>query len=90
MFSKDFERTPLAKMHRLMPNSLLANVCSYLFRLKHFFTRRITTPSAKLWLLEHMHQFVQQRLTETNNNKSTVDLLQLMIDAVDSEKVNNL
>jgi cytochrome P450 len=85
-FSKNFERTFLAKIHRITPHIQLANLCSFLFRLKQSCRRNNSSLPAHLWLIEHMHEFIQQRFIDLNQKKSVDDLLQLMIDAVHSEK----
>lgn len=86
-FSKNFERTLLARIHRISPHIQLAKICSYLLQLKQFFQKKTSTP-AQLWLIEHMHEFVQQRFINIEKKKTTDDLLQLMIDAVHSNKVS--
>ena len=86
-FSKNFERTFLAKMHRITPHIQLANLCSFIFRMKQSYQKNNSSLPAHLWLMEHMHEFIQQRFVDLNHNKSADDLLQLMIDAVHSDKV---
>ena len=88
LFAQDFERTRLAKLHRIMPTTQLASACSYVFRFKRWATSGKASVPASLWLIEHMHQFVQSRFTEINDNKPVVDLLQLMINSVGSDKVS--
>jgi hypothetical protein len=87
LFANDFERTFLAKIHRITSHTQLANMCSFIFRLKQFFKTKNSCLPANLWLIEHMHEFIQQRYIDINKKKSIDDLLQLMIDAVHSDKV---
>ncbi len=86
-FSNNFERTFLAKMHRITSHTQLANISSLLFRLKQFFKSKNSSLPAHLWLMGHMHEFIQQRFIDINHTKSADDLLQLMIDSVHSDKV---
>ena len=86
-FANDFERTFLAKLHRITPHRLLANLCSFLFRLKQNFQRSDSSLPPHLWLMGHMHEFIQQRFIDHDQKKSVDDLLQLMIDAIHSDKV---
>jgi hypothetical protein len=88
-FSNDFERTFLAKMHRITSHTQLANVSSFLFRLKQFCKSKKSSLPAQLWLVGHMHEFIQQRFIDINQKKPADDLLQLMIDSVHSDKVDN-
>ncbi|CAF3694472.1 unnamed protein product [Rotaria sp. Silwood1] len=85
VLEKDFERSFLARIHRIMPFSFLANICSILFRLQHIFKYEKSSFPANFWLINHMDQFIQQRFVQTNYQESTNDLLQLMIDAVQSD-----
>ena len=86
-FSKNFERTFLAKMHRITPHVQFANLCSFLFHLKQSCTNNDASLPAQLWLIGHMHEFIQQRFVDLKQKRSVDDLLQLMIDAVQSDKV---
>lgn len=86
-FSKNFERTLLAKMHRISPHIQLAKMCSYILRLKQFLNNNKTSLPPQIWLVEHMREFIQQRFIDIDQKKSSDDLLQLMIDAVQSDKV---
>jgi hypothetical protein len=87
-FSNDFERTFLGKLHRITSHTQLANLCSFLFRLKQSFRSKNSSIPAQIWLVGHMHEFIQQRYIDINQKKSVDDLLQLMIDAVHSDKVS--
>ena len=87
LFGNDFERTFLAKIHRIASHTLLANIPSLIFRLKQFFKTKNSLLPANLWLIEHMHEFIQQRYIDMNKKKSIDDLLQIMIDALHSDKV---
>ena len=87
-FANDFERTFLAKLHRITPHIQLANLCSFLFRMKQACRRTDSSLPAHLWLVEHMHEFIQQRFINIDQKKSVDDLLQLMIDTIHSEKVS--
>jgi hypothetical protein len=89
-FHHDFERSYLGKMHRITSHTPLANVCSVIFRLKQYFTSKNSLLPANLWLVGHMHEFIQQRLVTMNKEKSVDDLLQLMMDAVHSDKVHTI
>jgi hypothetical protein len=86
LFAHDFERTPWAKMHRILSNTLAAHLCALAYRLK----RRLFSSSESLpashWLLEHMQEFVQQRLVHADEAPGT-DLLQLMINAFHNDRV---
>jgi len=82
-FSFNFERTFLARIHRILPWKQVAYVYSYLFRLKEFYLQnQSTSNSAQIWLLKNMNQFVQQRFTKSQNAN---DFFQLMIDATRSD-----
>jgi hypothetical protein len=87
LFAKDSERTFLAKIHRITSHTQLTNLCPMIFRLEQFFKSKNSLIPANLWLMGHMHEFIQQRFVEMNTKKSVDDLLQLMIDAVHSDKV---
>jgi hypothetical protein len=87
-FSKDFERTFLAKIHRITSHTQLAHICSFVFRLKQFFESKNSSLPPQLWLVAHMNEFIQQRFIDINKKKSVDDLLQLMIDSVHSDKVH--
>jgi hypothetical protein len=63
-----------------MPFSCLSNLCSFIFHLKHRFQNDKSSLPANLWLIEHMHLFIQQN--------STNNLLQLIIDSLNSHKIN--
>lgn len=89
-FAKDFERTLLAKLHRITPHRQLANLCSVVFRLKQNFQRSDSSLPPHLWLIGHMDEFIQQRFIDIKQKKSVDDLLQLMIDAIHSDKVFSL
>ncbi|CAF0846572.1 unnamed protein product [Adineta steineri] len=87
LFAKDSERAFLAKIHRITAHTLLTNICPIIFRLKRYFRTKNSPIQANLWLMEHMHEFIQQRsIDEDHQKKSIDDLLQLMIDAVHSNK----
>jgi hypothetical protein len=86
-FSNDFERSYLGKMHRASSHTRLANVCAAIFRLKRYFESKNSLLPPGLWLMGHMHEFVQQRYVDMSKEKSVDDLLQLMLDAVHSDKV---
>lgn len=73
-----------------MPHSFLANLCSVLFRLQYFFQDDKNILPANFWLINHMHQFIQQRFIQMNDHETKNDLLQLMIDALQSDKVSLL
>ena len=88
MFSKDFERSFLAKLHRISPHLQLAKLCTYVLRFKQFYNKNNSSLPAHLWLVGHMHEFVQQRFSdEDQKKKPTDDLFQLMLDAVQSDEV---
>jgi hypothetical protein len=63
MSDNDLECTRLAQLHRIMPPTLLANVCAYLFHLKPWANWR--TPTV-VWFSEHVHQLVESRFKEIN------------------------
>jgi len=86
-FSKDFDRTFLARIHRITSHTQLANISPFLFRLKQYYNNNKSSLPAQLWLVKHMHEFIQQRFIDINKKQSVDDLLQLMIDAVHSDKV---
>ncbi len=88
-FSNDLERTLLAKIHRITSHTQLAYVFSFLFRLKQFCKSQNSSLPAHLWLMRHMHEFIQQRFIDINQKKAADDLLQLMIDSVHLDKVDN-
>jgi hypothetical protein len=82
MSDNDLEYTRLGKIHRSMSINPLANICVYLFHLKRW--TNWATPT-DVWFSEHIHQLVEPRFKQINKGKTTVDLLQLMIDAVHSD-----
>jgi hypothetical protein len=82
MSDNDLEYTRLAQLHRIMPTTLLANICAYLFHLKRW--TNWGTPT-DVWFSEHIHQLVEPRFKEINRQQTPVDLLQLMIEAVHSD-----
>ncbi|UJR16556.1 hypothetical protein I4U23_003457 [Adineta vaga] len=86
LFAKNAEYTVLAKMHRITSHTILGSICVILFQLKRFFTKNESSIQANIWLMEHMHDFIQQRFIDIKSQKPTDDLLQLMIDAVHSDK----
>ena len=87
LFAKDFERTTLARFHRALNETPIASLCSFLFRFKRLLLGSKLSLPASLWLMGHMNQFVEQRITK-NSEEKVNDLLQLMIDAFHSDKVN--
>lgn len=89
VLENDFERSYIARIHRIMPHSWLANFCSFLFRLQHLIQNEDSALPANFWLINHMHQFIQQRFTQFNHREKPSDLLQLMIDAVQTGKVSD-
>jgi hypothetical protein len=86
-FANDFERTYIGKMHRVLSHTPLETICSLIYRVQQFFINRKASIPAHLWLIGHMHEFIQQRYIDINEKKSVDDLLQLMIDAIDSNEV---
>ncbi|CAF3944887.1 unnamed protein product [Adineta steineri] len=86
LFAKDFERTNLGKIHRIISHTRLARICSLLYQLKQFFHCQTSSLPANFWLIENMQKFIQQRVIELDNKKRVDDFIQLMIDAVHSEK----
>ena len=82
MINNDLEPTRLARIHRIMPTTLLANMCVYLFHLRRWTNWRTPTD---VWFSEHIHQLVEPRFKERKRENTTVDVLQLMIDAVVSD-----
>ena len=82
MSDNDLEYTGLGKIHRSMSIDLLAGICAYLYHLKR--CTNFGTPT-DVWFSEHIHQLVEPRFNKINKEKSTVDVLQLMIDAVYSD-----
>jgi len=89
-FSNNFEHTFLAKIHRITSHTQLANISSVLFRLKQVCKSKNSSLPAQFWLVEHMHEFIQQRFIDINQKKSVDDILQLMIDSVHSDKVHRV
>jgi hypothetical protein len=81
MSNNDLEHTRLGQIHRIIPTTLLANICVYLFNLKRWINWGTPTD---VWFSEHIHQLVEPRFKEINRQQTTVDLLQLMIEAVHS------
>lgn len=88
ILENDFERSYLARIHRVMPFSFLASFCSFLFRLQHLFQNENSSLPANFWLIDHMYQFIQQRFKQNDHQETKHDLLQLMIDAVQVDKVS--
>ncbi|CAF1044944.1 unnamed protein product [Adineta steineri] len=86
MSDNDLEYTFLGKIHRIISTTQLANICTYLFRFKQWINWGTPTD---VWFSEHIHQLVQPRFKQINQ-EHTLDLLQLMIDAVHSEKEGKL
>ena len=87
LFRHDFERTRLGKIHRATSNTLLANLWVFIYRLQQSFKSKNTSLPAGIWLRTHMYEFIQQRHIDLNKRKSVEDFVQLMIDAVNSDKV---
>ncbi|CAF3694253.1 unnamed protein product [Rotaria socialis] len=85
VLGKDFGRSYLARIHRIMSCSFLANLCSFLFRRQYMFEYEKSSLPANFWLINHIHQFIQERF-QKNHQQTTNDLLQLMIDALQSDK----
>jgi len=90
LFAHDSERATLAKPHRLTSHTFLAYVSMILFHVQRLLTTKQSSMPANLWLLEHMHEFIEQRLHDINTNKSADDVIQLMVDAVHSNKVGHI
>ena len=93
LFANDFERTSIAKIHRILSNSPLASLCPSIYRFIHFIENLLpnckSTIPAHLWLFTHMEEFIQLRTTtETHPTEPINDLLQLMIEAFHSNKVH--
>ena len=94
-FAKDFERTPLAKIHRILSDPRLAYLCSIVFRMKRLMFGTDSSLPANLWLIKHMQNFVRHRIEQRDvdvddkDNRLTADLLQLMINAVHSKQVRS-
>ncbi|CAF3641206.1 unnamed protein product [Adineta steineri] len=86
MSDNDLEYTFLGKIHRIISTTQLANICTYLFCFKQWIYWGTPTD---VWFSEHIHQLVQPRFKQINQ-EHTLDLLQLMIDAVHSEKEGKL
>ncbi|CAF3885510.1 unnamed protein product, partial [Rotaria magnacalcarata] len=86
VLEKDFERSYLARIHRIMPRSFLANLCSFLFRLQYMFEYEKSSLPANFLLINHMHQFIQERFQKKKHQQTRNDLLQLRIDALRSDK----
>ncbi|CAF3981022.1 unnamed protein product [Rotaria sordida] len=86
LFQHDFERTCLGKIHRATSHTLLANVWAFIYRLEQFFKGKNSSLPAGIWLRKHMYEFIQQRYIDLNKKKSVEDFVQLMIDAVHSDK----
>ena len=80
----------LGKMHRIAPYSQLENICSYIYHLIQFFKSNKSVQPARFWLTAHMHEFIKQKLTDMDKNEPVDNLLQLMINAVHSDKVRIL
>ncbi|CAF1078540.1 unnamed protein product [Adineta ricciae] len=86
MFAKNHELTLLPRMYRVTSHTVFGGICVLLFKLKRLITTNESKLQANVWLLEHMNEFVQQRFNKTETHKPTSDLLQLMMNAVHSDK----
>ena len=87
MFAKNAELTLLARIHRVTSHTIFGDMCALLFKLNRLITMNDSQLQANIWLLEHMKEFVQQRFDKNPKHESTNDLLQLMMNAVHSDKV---
>ena len=87
MFATNLELVHLGKLYRLAPK--LGHIWVWLFQTLRRF--HLTATPANLWLVEHIEKLVHTRLEgmagEDGHNRH-VDLLQLMVDAADGDKVS--
>ncbi|CAF4005339.1 unnamed protein product [Adineta steineri] len=83
LFATDAELRPLAKINRILPQ--LGSLLTHFFYLLRWFN--LSKTPANLWLVENIGQLVYARLQSINDKKSKrhVDLMQLMIEAAQSE-----
>ncbi|CAF3371406.1 unnamed protein product, partial [Rotaria sp. Silwood2] len=84
IFDRDFDRTPLAMFNRFLPN--FGRFWAFLFRIFRA-TGQCSTP-ANLWVIENAKHLVKERFLQSQNKENnTKDVLQLLLEAADQEKV---